>query len=135
MLELVIPMDGQELLWRQYQQNIELYKFYMDLSIKFNVLFYAATGAIVSYVLAQHNGNDLIQYALVLPLVMSLCFGGFFVYGAVLMRVLRRDIFAIRDALQLQAAPDVGVLSVLLYVFAFVFLLIAIACGVLLCQL
>jgi hypothetical protein len=127
--------DGRELLWRQYQQNVDLYKFYMDLTIRFNVFFYAVTGAIVSYVLAQHNGNDLIQYALLLPLVMSLCFGGFFVYGAVLMRVLRRDTFAIRDALQLQAAPDVGVLSVLLYVFAFVFLLIAIGCGVLLCQL
>ncbi|MHB1642726.1 MAG: hypothetical protein ACYDD9_06440 [Acidithiobacillus sp.] len=126
-------MDRQELLWRQYQQNVDLYKFYMDLTIKFNVFFYAATGAIVSYVLAQHNGNDLIQYALVLPLVMSLCFGCFFVYGAVLMGAFRRDIFAIRDALQLQVAPDVRVLSVLLYVFAFVFLLIAIGCGVLLC--
>lgn len=128
-------MDGRELLWRQYQQNVDLYKFYMDLTIKFNVFFYAVTGAIVSYVLAHHNGNDLIQYALVLPLVMSLCFGVFFIYGAVLMRVLRGDIFAIRDALQLQAAPDVGVLSVLLYVFVFVFLLIAVGCGVLLCQL
>lgn len=128
-------MDGRELLWRQYQQNVDLYKFYMDLTIKFNVFFYAVTGAIVSYVLAHHNGNDLIQYALVLPLVMSLCFGGFFVYGAILMRVLRGDIFAIRDALRLQAAPDVGVLSVLLYVFVFVFLLIAVGCGVLLYQL
>lgn len=128
-------MNGRELLWRQYQQNVDLYKFYMDLTIKFNVFFYAVTGAIVSYVLAQHNGNDLVQYALVLPLIMSLCFGGFFVYGAVLMRILRRDTFAIRDALQLQAAPDVGVLCVLLYVFAFVFLFIAIGCGVLLWQL
>ena len=128
-------MDGRELLWRQYQQNIDLYRFYMDLTIKFNVFFYAATGAIVSYVLAQHSGNDLIQYALVLPLVMSLCFGGLFVYGGVLMRVLRRDTFEIRDALQLRAAPDVGVLSVLLYAFAFVYVLMAIGCGALLFQL
>jgi len=107
----------------------------MDLTIKFNVFFYAVTGAIVSFVLAQHNGNDLIKYALVLPLVMCLCFGGFFIYGAVLTRVLRQDTFAIRDALQLQVAPDVGILGILLYVFAFVFLLIAIGCMALLCQL
>ena len=128
-------MDAQELLWRQYQQNVDLYKFYMDLTVKFNVFFYAVTGAIVSFVLAQHNGNDLIRFSLLLPLVMSLCFAGFFVYGGVLMRVLKRETFAIRDALRLQAAPDVGVLSVLLYLFSFVFLLIAIGCGVLLCKL
>lgn len=128
-------MEVSELLWRQYQQNIDLYKFYMDLTIKFNVFFYAVTGAIVSFALAQHDGNDLIRFSLLLPLVMSLSFAGFFVYGGVLMRVLRRETFAIRDALQLQAAPDVGVLSVLLYLFAFVFLLIAIGCGVLLCKL
>jgi hypothetical protein len=128
-------MDTLELLWRQYQQNVDLYKFYMDLTIKFNVFFYAVTGAIVSFALAQHNGNELIRFSLLLPLVMSLCFAGFFVYGGVLMRVLRRETFAIRDALKLQAAPDVGILSVLLYLFAFVFLLIAIGCGVLLCKL
>lgn len=128
-------MEVSELLWRQYQQNIDLYKFYMDLTIKFNVFFYAVTGAIVSFALAQHDGNDLVRFSLLLPLVMSLSFAGFFVYGGVLMRVLRRETFAIRDALQLQAAPDVGVLSVLLYLFAFVFLLIAIGCGVLLCKL
>lgn len=128
-------MDLPELLWRQYQQNVDLYKFYMDLTIKFNVFFYAVTGAILSFALAQHNGNDLIRFSLLLPLAMCACFSGFFIYGGVLMRVLRRETFAIRDSLKLQAAPDVGVLSVLLYLFAFVYLLIAIGCGVLLCKL
>lgn len=128
-------MDPQELLWRQYQQNIDLYRFYMDLTVKFNVFFYAVTGAIVSYSLAQHDSNALIKYALALPLVMSLCFAAFFVYGGVLMRILKKETFAIRDALRLQAAPDVGVLSVLLYLFAFIFLMIAIGCVTLLCQL
>lgn len=107
----------------------------MDLTIKFNVFFYAVTGAIISFALTEHNGNELIRYSLLLPLVMSLCFSGFFVYGGVLMRVLRQETFSIRDTLKLQAAPDVGVLSVLLYLFAFVYLLIAIGCGILLCKL
>lgn len=130
----MITMDS-ELLWRQYQQNVDLYKFYMDLTIKFNVFFYAVTGAIVSFALAQHNGNDLIRFSLLLPLVMSLCFAGFFVYGGILMRILKQETFAIRDALKLQAAPDVGVLSVLLYLFAFIFSLIFIGCVVLFCKL
>lgn len=128
-------MDPQELLWRQYQQNIDLYRFYMEQTIKFNVFFYAVTGAIISYVLTHSNDHALVQYALLLPLVMSVFFSGFFVYGAVLMRVLRKDTFAIRDALRLQAAPDVGVLTVFLSVFAVVYVLIAIGCGVLLCKL
>lgn len=131
----LIKMDASELLWKQYQQNVDLYKFYMDLTIKFNVFFYAVTGAIISFALTEHNGNELIRYSLLLPLVMSLCFSGFFVYGGVLMRVLRQETFSIRDTLKLQAAPDVGVLSVLLYLFAFVYLLIAIGCGILLCKL
>ena len=101
-------MDASELLWKQYQQNVDLYKFYMDLTIKFNVFFYAVTGAIISFALTEHNGNELIRYSLLLPLVMSLCFSGFFVYGGVLMRVLRQETFSIRDTLKLQAAPDVG---------------------------
>ena len=128
-------MDPHELLWRQYQQNVDLFRFYMDLTVKFNVFFYAVTGAIVSYVLANHNGSDIVQYAVILPIVMCIFFALFFVYGAVLMRVLRKDTFAIRDALGLRAAPDVGVLTVFLSGFAIMYVLIAIGCGVLICKL
>jgi hypothetical protein len=30
-----------EILWRQYAQFVELYKFYMDLILKLNVFYYA----------------------------------------------------------------------------------------------
>jgi hypothetical protein len=128
-------MDQRELLWRQYQQNIDLFKFYMELTIKFNVFHYAVSGAIISFVLANVENNELVRYALLLPLAMSFCFAVFFVYGAMLMQVLRQEVFSIRDALGLQAAPDVGVLTVLLRVFALIFLLVAVGCGVLLCKL
>lgn len=132
---LVNHMDKRELLWNQYQQNIDLYKFYMDLTVKFNIFFYAVTGAIVSYVLAKHKSNDLIQYALILPLAMSFCFALFFSYGAYLMGILRSHTFIIRDTLNLQVAPDVGVLSILLCLFAFIFFLIFLGCLVLICTL
>jgi hypothetical protein len=128
-------MDAADLLWKQYQQNVDLFKFYMDLLIKFNVFFYAVTGAIISFVLAHSSEHDLLRYALLLPLIMSVAFAGFFIYGAVLMRVLRDETFAIRDALRLKAAPDVGVLTVMLIMFSVIFVLIAGGCGVLLCKL
>jgi len=124
-------MNDRELLWRQYSQNVDLYRFYMELVIKLNVFYYAVTGAILSYYFS-HTSMESVHLSLVLPLVMSVAFAGFFIYGALLTSVLRADVFAIRDALQLRAAPDLGVLSVLLYIFAVVFLIVASACGYLL---
>lgn len=45
------------------------------------------------------------------------------------MRFLREEVFQIRDALNLRVAPDVGVLSVLLCIFATVFMIVAGGCG------
>ena len=126
-------MEPTDLLWRQYQQNVELYKFYMELTVKFNVFYYAVTGAVFSFFFANTSLPN-IKYSLLLPLLMSIAFAIFFVYGAILTRVLRQETFNIRDALRLQAAPDVGVLSVLLYIFAVVFLAVAIGCGIVLCK-
>lgn len=109
-------MDDRELLWRQYQLNVDLYKGYLDLVVKMNVFYYAVTGAILSYYFA--NQNDLTQLSLALPLLMSLALGTFFVIGAWLARVPREEIFKIRDALGLIAAPEIGVLILLLWVFA-----------------
>jgi hypothetical protein len=120
-------MDAPELLWRQYSQSVDLYKFYMDLAVKFNVFYYAVTGAILSFYFA-HPGIPDAKYALLLPIIMSAAFAAFFVYGAFLMRVTRADVFAIRDRLGLEVAPDVGVLSVLLYIFSVVFAVVAVGC-------
>lgn len=117
----------KEILWRQLSQNIELYKFYMELVVKFNVLYYAVTGAIISFFLAHPEIDDL-KFSLILPFIMSIAFGGFFIHGANLMDFLRQNVFDIRDALKLSVAPDVGVLSTLLYIFSTVYFLIAGGC-------
>jgi hypothetical protein len=117
-------MESTEILWSQYKQNVELYKFYMELIVKFNIFYYAVTGAIVSFFFANQSIPN-IKYSLLLPIIMSIAFAVFFIYGAVLMRYLREDVFNIRDSLELQVAPDVGVLSVLLYMFSVIFLLVA----------
>jgi len=121
-------MEPNELLWRQYQQIVELYKFYMDLVIKFNIFYYAVTGAIISFFFAN-SSIPRIKYALLFPIIMSLAFIVFFIYGAYLMKFLKMEVFAIRDALKLKVAPDVGVLSVLLLIFSVVFITVAIGCS------
>lgn len=119
-------MDDRELLWKQYQLNVDLYRSYLELVLKVNLFYYAITGAIVSFYFT-HAGDPLVRFALVLPLVMSTAFSGFFIYGAILARHTRAEIFKIRDALHLQTAPEVQVLIVFLWIFAIIFALVALA--------
>ncbi|MFA4844255.1 MAG: hypothetical protein WC632_04805 [Candidatus Margulisiibacteriota bacterium] len=120
-------MDKTEILWKQYSQNVDLFKFYMKLVLELNVFYYAVTGAIFSFYFANHKITN-IQYSLMLPLFMSLAFAGFFFYGAHLMKCIRQEVFDIRDNLGLKVAPDVGVLSLLLRIFAVLFIIVAIVC-------
>ena len=117
-----------EILWRQYQQNVDLYKFYMDLVIKFNIFYYAVTGGIISFYFANSTIPN-IKYSLLLPILMSICFAGFFIYGAIIMKYLRSEVFEIRDKLNLSVAPDVGVLSVLLCIFSAIYIIISFSLG------
>lgn len=114
----------KEFLWRQYQINIDLYKHYLELTLKFNVFYYAVTGAILSFYFSQSDIN-LIRFALLLPIVMSIGFGIFFFYGAKLMAIVRVELFEIRDALEFYSAPDVNVLSFLLRLSALLFFVVA----------
>ena len=119
--------SSKEIYWRQYFQNVDLYKFYLEIILKLNVFYYAVTGAIISFFFSNLSIPNL-KYSLCLPLVMSVAFCGVFIYGAILMKYMRYEVFSIRDKLGLEVAPDVGVLSVLLYVFSVVFCLVAIGC-------
>ena len=38
----------RDLLWKRYEIEIDLYKHYLELTVKFNVFYYAATGGILS---------------------------------------------------------------------------------------
>ena len=117
-------MDDKELLWKQYELHISLYKSYLELIVKVNIFYYAVTGAIISYYFT-HADDQLIKYSLILPLVMSIALGGFFIRGAWLAKIPRKEVFSIRDKLGLESAPDIGVLILLLVIFAVLMLLVA----------
>jgi hypothetical protein len=119
-------MEDRDLLWKQYQLNVDLYRSYLELVLKVNLFYYAITGAIVSFYFA-HAADPLVRFALVLPLVMSAAFSGFFIYGAILSRHTRTEIFKIRDALGFHAAPELQVLIVFLWIFAVIFALVTVA--------
>jgi len=126
-------MADKDILWKQYAQNVDLYKFYLDLTVKINVFYYAVTGAILTYYF-QHSSDRLSRFALLLPIVFSLAISSIFVYGSLLLRVVRAELFRIRDQLELDTAPDVIVLVVFLRVFGAILVLVGVALIILFCR-
>ncbi|MFK5970884.1 MAG: hypothetical protein QM487_12305 [Candidatus Marithrix sp.] len=63
------------LLWKYYDKDVELYKFYIDIIIKAGVFIFAITGWIVSYYFANET-NEFIHFSLILPIIFN---GGLFV--------------------------------------------------------
>ena len=118
----------REDLWKQYEIKIDLYKHYLKLTIEINVFYYAITGALVSYYLA-HRDDSAVRFALILPLLMSVLFALLFIYGAIINRLSRAEIFRVRDALGLHVAPDLSVLGWLLSICAVLMLLVAAGLG------
>jgi hypothetical protein len=125
---------AKELMWKQYALHVDLYKFYLDLVIKVNVLHYAVTGGILSYYF-QHSTDGVARYGLMLPIAFSVAIGGIFLYGALLIGVVRQEMFEIRDKLALSTAPEFMVLTVFLVIMGFLTLGVGVALLIYYCRL
>lgn len=124
------PSD-REIDWRQYNLFIDLYKFYFDVVIKANIAFYAITGAIISF-----NYSILIKYkmsaagkehpeiyqsmgnGLFLPIFTALVFVVVFIYGAIKLYKLHKEVIRLAKKLCLGYYPDFTPLVSILCVFA-----------------
>ncbi|MES2918984.1 MAG: hypothetical protein V4729_10260 [Pseudomonadota bacterium] len=115
-------MEHREILWRQYNQHIETYKFYLEIVIKLLGFYFAISGAMLSFYFSN-AANESAKYSLYLPFFMGLGLLTFFVIGAVLSAITRNDVFEIRDELGLKVSPELGVLTLLLVIFSVVLVL------------
>lgn len=118
-------MDRIELIFEHYKIHIDLYKHYLELIIKFNLFYYAITGAILSFYFSNHNIN-FIQYILLFPVIMSLVFSIFFFYASAKAKNSRKEVVDIANLLELKTFPELNVLVILLKLFASLFMLISI---------
>jgi hypothetical protein len=116
----------QEVLWKQYELHVGLYKEYLNLLLKFNGFCYAATGAMVSYYFSKPE-IPWMKFSLLFPVLMSIAFALLFLYGASQSEYTRRELFAIRDALGLATAPEYAVLKVFLWLSAILMLAVGLA--------
>lgn len=112
--------------WNEYELHIELYKYYLDMGLKANLFFYFITGGILGLYL-QNPARRLMKFSLLLPILMSLAFGGVFIHGALLWMRLSDIIRSIRRDLKFKKAPDINILSLLLVVFGLIFLVIGVS--------
>jgi len=62
------------------EKDIELYKFYLDVSVKGAVFLMAVSGAIASYILSKPGGT-IISIALAFPAMVNACFAVLFFYS------------------------------------------------------
>lgn len=119
-------LTDRELLWRQYHSYLELYKYYLDLSLKGNVFFYLITGSILTFYFT-HRKEEFIKYSLILPVVMSFALGFAFILGAYLTKGLGHDFVDLSSRLGFRTCPSVRILVVLLYSFGSIFIIVALA--------
>jgi len=112
-------MNNTEKLWKQYEQHIATYKFYLEMLVKLMTMYFAVSGAMLSFYFTKTDISTA-KFALYLPLFMS---GGLFVFftlGAYLSTITRTDVFKLRDKLDLDVSPELGVLTILLVIFSIV---------------
>ncbi len=110
-------MDNSEKLWKQYDQHISTYKFYLEILVKIMTMYFAVTGAMLSFYFTK-AGIPTAKLALYLPWLMSIGLCIFFSVGAYLSTITREDVFNLRDQLELEVSPELGVLTMLLVIFA-----------------
>ena len=110
-------MDNEDKYWKQYEQHIALYKFYLDIVVKINAFHFAISGAIFTFYFSNRS-EPFIQWSLALPALLSICLVALFVFGAISNLTTRKDVFELRDKLGLEVAPELLVLTVFLGIFA-----------------
>lgn len=121
--EIVVDKD---LIWKRFDQTVDLYKHYLDLLVKFNAYYYATTGAILSFYFSRVDIAS-VRYSLLFPAIMSIAFGILFIYGAYKIRFSSRDILAMRDKLGLSSAPEFNILTFFLFISAILMFVVAAA--------
>ena len=125
-------LPTREEVWKQLSLHVDLYRHYLDLTLKFNAFYYALTGAIVSFYLSRTQPGVL-RFSLLLPIVLGYSLAVICAWGAFLNLNTRRFFIFASQQLGFGVWPEIRVLSVILWVSAVVFFLVATALTVVLC--
>src|SRR5262245_7039199 len=118
------PTDDQ--IWKQIQLHSDLYRHYLDITLKFNAFYYVMTGAILSFYLSRSNPG-LLRFALLLPITLGVTLAAICVWGGWLNLNTRAYFLDAARQLRLTTWPELRVLTVVLWASGGLFFLVAVA--------
>jgi hypothetical protein len=78
-------------LWKVYEADLDLYKFYLDLAVKAAGFFFTLTGGMLAYSLAHYRESKIILLALLFPTLMGGVLAALYYKGARGADVFRKD--------------------------------------------
>lgn len=105
-------MDSNSVEWKDFELSVELHKSYLEFIMKLNLFHYAVTGAILSFHFSKESPQVSI-FALLLPIILSMMLGAFFLFCTKLAWNLRNNIKLRAEKLGLEVYPE-GIVLVLL---------------------
>ena len=130
--EAAVPTT--EVLLAEYKVAMDLYKHYLEMTLKFNGFYYAVTGAVLSFYFSNAANVGVPRYILlVFPVIMSLGFGGFFLWVAGLVKHTRMQVMEIVERLGFSVFPEMRVLTVILRLSGILFMVVALGLLGLIC--
>lgn len=114
-------MDENSVDWKAFEMSVDLHRLYLEFAVKLNLFYYAITGGILSFHFARESPK-VSAIGLLLPTILSLFLGGFFLYSASLAWHLRAAITMNAKKLGLTVYPEGIVLVTLCVIFGIVML-------------
>lgn len=112
-------------LWKKYDDNMSLYKYYFDLSIKIIMWYSSIVGAIFAFFVANQSLN-FITYILLIPIFLSIFLTALTVSAISLLNVIEEDFIELSQKLNMDSYPTITPLIWIMYCCCFIFCLIAI---------
>jgi len=109
-------MDQKSIDWKDFEISVELHKSYLDFALKLNLFYYGITGAILSFHFSKESPTASL-IGLLLPTMLSILLGLFFLYGAKLAWNLRTNIIMRAQKLELMVYPEGIVLVIICAIF------------------
>lgn len=122
---------GREDLWKEFDKNIDLYKFYLEIVLKTSIFIFGITGAIVLHYFSNAS-KPLVELSLCLPLIINSGFAYLCFNGASFENILDRDHEILSEELGTRIAFMFNPLYEVLRLFAVLYALVFIGLGVIL---
>lgn len=116
--------------WKKYEDNMNLYKYYFDLSIKIIMWYSSVVGAIFAFFIL-HRTEQYITFILIIPISLSLFLTSLSVASINLLKVIQSELKKISKKLQMDTYPAIEPLILIMELSSIVFTLVAVGLSIL----